>query len=105
MTGDVFEIIVYTKLHETEASLKGAHKYIDNTDYKIILDSNDDALITDNKPVLTPLSIETRDTETWLSQVFEAKKPGIAKIRFVPTGENGFAHTLTVQISDGKLPQ
>ena len=105
MTGDVFEIIVYSKLHETESTLKGAHKYIDNTDYKIVLESGGDALITDNKPVLTALSIETRDAETWLSQVFEAKKPGIAKIRFVPTDENGFAHTLTVQISDGKLPQ
>lgn len=105
MTGDVFEIIVYTKLHETASTLKGAHKYIDNTDYKIVLESADDALITDYKPVLTPLSIETRDSETWLSQVFEAKKPGIAKIRFIPTAENGFAHTLTVSISDGKLPQ
>lgn len=105
MTGDVFEIIVYSKLHETASTLKGAHKYIDNTDYTIVLESADNALITDYKPVLTPLSIETRHTETWLSQVFEAKKPGIARIRFVPTVENGFAHTLTVQISDGKLPQ
>ncbi len=105
MTGDVFEIIAYTKLHETESTLKGAHKYIDNTDYKIVLESADDALITDYKPVLTALSIETRDSETWLSQVFEAKKPGIARIRFIPTTPDGFAHTLTVQISDGKLPQ
>lgn len=105
MTGDVFEIIVYTKLHETETTLKGAHKYIENTDYKIVLESADGALITDYKPVLTPLSIETRDSETWLSQVFEAKKPGIARIRFVPTSPDGFAHTLTVQISNGKLPQ
>lgn len=104
LVGDVFEIAVYSKLHETAQTKKGAHMYIGNTEYKIVLESPDGAIITDHKPVLTPLSIETRNEETWLSQAFEAKKPGTAIIKFVPTN-GGFAHTLLIRASVGKAPR
>lgn len=104
MVGDVFEIAVYTKLHDTPQTKKGAHMYINNTEYKIVLESPDDAIITDRRPVLTPLSIATRNSEVWLSQGFEAKKPGVAVLKFVPTN-GGFAHTLLIQSSVGKAPR
>ncbi|MCQ2914043.1 MAG: sel1 repeat family protein [Alphaproteobacteria bacterium] len=84
MEGDVFEIYVYSKLTENELTKKGGHFYKDNTDYKIYLDNASGALMSDNKPVLTALSIETRNEETWFSQTFKAIKKGKSVIRFIP---------------------
>lgn len=96
--GDVFEIGVFSKLHETQAIKLGGHYSAEQADYNIVFESKDNSMSTDNIPLIKPLSIQTATTETWESQLFKAERPGISYIQFRPKSGEGFKYTLKIVI-------
>ena len=109
MAGDILTLFVYTPLHETPASVKGGHLYIQNTAYKILV-KDPNGIIGGNASVtLTPLSEETARQEAWMSRKFTVQKEGTAVISFVPqpdeSGKTAFAHSIKIVAGKGKPPK
>lgn len=109
MVGDILTLTVYTPLHETNATLKGGHMYIQNTDYRLNIRDPAGILAGNGSFVLTPLSSQTAREESWLSRSFVIRKEGAAVIRFAAQSDlkdkNIFTHTIKIVATKGRPPK
>lgn len=101
IVGDIVTLYAYSPLHETETTLKGGKKNFKNTGYQVLLNTPVGTMDTDSVPLFLPLSDETKETESWVGQAFQALAPGKAVVRFTPRNEapDAFGHTVVFIIS------
>ncbi len=100
MAGDIISLYVYSPLHETEATMKGAHKTMKNTAYEMSFTPVAGVIATDGVLSVKPLSAETEKNEGWIGTSFLAVSAGKAVVRFKSRFEENpaFEHTVVFQV-------